>query len=107
LYWQSFQGLVNQGDESSATISKQLDSCYPNNVDKQRDLLIAIIEILDDMDRDKTISVDALIRIAMKWQVERVVCEEMAKAITKSSSILLKETEDRHRISRKNTLQAD
>jgi len=107
LYWQNFQGLVNQGDESSAIISKQLDSCYPNNVNKQKDLFIAIIEILDEADRDHAISDDALIRIAMKWHVERVVCEEMVKTIADHNSILLKKTEDKSTISLKRTLQTD
>lgn len=107
LYWQNFQGLINQGDEDSTIISKQLNSCYPNNVEKQKDLFIAIIEILDEVGRDHAISDDTLIRIAMKWQVERVVCEKMIKAVTESSSLLLKKAPNQSVIPDEENIQTD
>ena len=107
LYWQLFQDLVSKGDESSVNISRQLDCCYPNNVDKQKDLFIAVIEALDEVDRDHAISEDTLIRLAMKWRVERIVCEEILKAFTQNSSILLKKTKDKHEIPNERELQTD
>jgi hypothetical protein len=107
LYWQIFQGLVDKGDESSVIISRQLNYCYPNNVDKQKDLFIAVIEVLDEADRDHRISEEAFVRLAMKWRVERVVYEEMIKAVTESSSVLLKKAADRSMIPDEYTIQTD
>jgi len=107
LYWQIFQGLVDKGDKSSITISRQLNSCYPNTVDKQKDLFIAVIELLDEADRDHVVSEEAFVRLAMKWRVERVVCEEMLKAVTGSSSVLLKKAGDRSMIPDEDTIQTD
>jgi hypothetical protein len=107
LYWQLFQDLVNKGDKSSVNISIQLDCCYPNSVDKQKDLFIAIIEALDEADRDYAISEDVLVRLAEKWRVERIICEEIFKAFTQNSSILLKKTKDKQTIPNERVLHTD
>ncbi len=107
MYWQVFQDLVNQGDESSVIISRQLDCCYPNNVDKQKDLFIAVIEALDEADGDHAVSEESLIRLAMKRRVERVVCEEILKAVTGSSSVLIKKAADRSMIPDEDNIQTD
>lgn len=98
---------MNQGDESSAIISGQLDCCYPNNVDKQKDLFIAVIEALDEVESDHTIDEEVLIRLAAKWRLEPVVYEEMLKAATESSSVLLKKAADRSMIPEEDTMQTD
>ena len=107
LYWQLFQDLVNKRDKSSVNISRQLDCCYPNSVDKQKDLFIAIIEALDEADKDHAISEDVLVRLAEKWRVERIICEEMFKAFTQNSIILFRKTKDKQTISNGRALQID
>lgn len=59
------------------------------------------------MGRDHAISDDTLIRIAMRWQVERVVCEEMIKAVTESSSLLLKKAPNQSVIPDEENIQTD
>jgi len=87
FYYRLLREDYEKGDKNAVAIMNILKHYYPQDISKQKNLMMAIFEMIDNAEptiyKDvKTVSIDTakLLEIARKWRVTDAILMEMLKA---------------------------
>jgi len=79
-----FKEMVDEGDEDAIKLMDIIKRYYPDNIEKQKDFLCAIFELIDIGERTPegvSVTADQLVEVAQKWHVEEGLLGEATIAL--------------------------
>ena len=79
-----FKEMVDEGDEDAIKLMDIIKRYYPDNIEKQKDFLCAIFELIDIGERTPegvSVTTDQLVEVAQKWHVEEGLLGEALMAL--------------------------
>jgi len=80
-----FKEMVDEGNEDAIKLMNIIERHYPNNMEKQKDFLCAIFELIDMGERTPeggvSVTTKQLVEVAEKWHVEEALMGEAVIAL--------------------------
>ena len=80
-----FKEMVDEGNEDAIKLMSIIKRYYPDNVEKQKDFLCAIFELIDMGERTPeggvSVTTKQLVEVAEKWHVQEALMGEAVTAL--------------------------
>jgi len=85
LNYKVFKEMVDEGNKDAIKLMSIIKRYYPNNIEKQKDFLCAIFELIDMGERTPeggvSVNTKQLVKVAEKWHVEEALIGEAVIAL--------------------------